>query len=371
MKKSNTFIKFGPVVCAVGTDYVIMVPVKKRCIMSVKINDRIFFNTVNGIKLTSCRIQRFVVPACLLDEAGKYTVTAQGIQCGDKTTESESITYNFKPVSDKKSINIYHISDTHGLFKEPVKAADKFRGDIDLLILNGDISSSSNKFSDILLNYKIAFAVTKGEFPCLIIRGNHDLRGEQSQFLDRLLPTADGKPYYLTSLKNLDILVLDCGEDKEDSHREYDNIAAFHEMRLRETAFLKDCLASYDATDSECKRLIISHIPFNYVNNGLCKGERPFNIENEIYNEWTCAVNEFYKPDLYIVGHMHDTVIWEPDNINNHRGLNCHTVIASEPFKEPCARKMHSCFIELKKTSAKIVFNDSDGIILSETEIEY
>ncbi len=367
----NSFIKYGPVVCAVETDYLIMIPVKKKCIMTLKIGDHTFFNSVNGIKVTSCKIQRFIVPSSLLDEVKEYEVIAESVRVVDVPPVKESLTFRFKPVSDNETVNIYHISDTHGLFEEPVKAAKMFEGKIDLLILNGDISSSCNRFEDVLLNYKIAFAITNGEIPCLIIRGNHDLRGEKAQFLDKLLPVSFGNPYYFVRLKNLDILVLDCGEDKEDSHREYDNLAAFHEMRLRETEFLESRLSAYMSQKTAVRRLLVSHIPVNFINNGICKGERPFNIENEIYEKWTGLINEYYKPHLYLAGHLHDTVVWKPDNARNHRKLNCATVIGSEPFKDIFDKKMHSCFISVSINNSTVIFNDSNGNLIEKSEITY
>ena len=46
--------------------------------------------------------------------------------------------YNFRPVSDTGCVRAYHISDAHNWAEGPIKAAETF-GDIDFLILNGDI----------------------------------------------------------------------------------------------------------------------------------------------------------------------------------------------------------------------------------------
>lgn len=164
----------------------------------------------------------------------------------------------------------------------------------------------------------------------------------------------------MTRLKNLDILILDCGEDKLDSHREYEGMADFHTMRLEETEFLKKSLSDYDTTRKKF-RLVVSHIPFNYKNTESCKGERPFNIEDELYNSWCASINDFYDPSLYIAGHLHRTEVWDIENVNNHRKLNCPTIIGSKPEKNNKDNKMTCCFINLSDNSIGIKFNDNMG----------
>lgn len=362
INNNSKLIKYGPVVCAVEDNYQVMIPSSKRCTMTLTVGNQIFCNSVNGVKKTDCKVHSFTIPQKLLDKEKSYTVTAEAVfsSIGRNTVQQE--TFSFQPVINKDKLCIYHISDTHGMFSETVTAANTFRGNIDLLILNGDISSSSNKYSDILLNYKIAFAITKGNFPCIITRGNHDLRGCKAQYLNELLPSSDGKHYYFTSLSDYDFLILDCGEDKDDSHREYEGLADFHTMRAEETEFLRERLYSYSGKDNKNKTgLVISHIPFNYCDNGESKGERPFNIENELYAQWCDLINSYFAPKAYLVGHLHRTEIWNQNHENNHRNLACHTIIGSKPFKNQSNKVMCACHLSIEKNEFTITFNDSDG----------
>ena len=57
------------------------------------------------------------------------------------TPEEKQLIYPFRPVTGETT-RMYHISDAHNRIEEPVAAAKTF-GQIDLLILNGDILQHS------------------------------------------------------------------------------------------------------------------------------------------------------------------------------------------------------------------------------------
>ena len=57
----------------------------------------------------------------------------------------------------------------------------------------------------------------------------------------------------------------------------------------------------------------------------------PFNIEQDIYREWTRLLSDDVHPDLMIAGHMHRAGIYRPGDENDSYGVNFPVIIAGEP----------------------------------------
>ena len=361
----SSILRNGPTVCAVGREYQIMVPVNCDTLMSVSVNGKVYDNHANGVRRSDCAVQRFCVPMSELDAAGEYTLIYNRVlarrpySCLKGPTVSR--TYRFSPITDKEQINLYVLSDCHGIKKESIEAGSYFGESLDLLILNGDVSSSCMTLDEALLPYDIAFGITQGRVPCVITRGNHDLRGVWSEHLHELIPSRDGRMYYAVEFDALWLLVLDCGEDKDDSHREYSGTAAYHAMRCEETGYLR-ALAEQLKTDESIKRkhrIVVSHIPVSYRDRGESKGERPFDIENTIYTEWARILNEDIRPELYIAGHLHRTELWEPDSPKNCRGIDCPVLIAGKPFHGR-DRNIIGAAVTLGREENSILFSDKN-----------
>ena len=331
-------LRSGPVVCAVGNAYEILVPVNCDALMSVTVNGKTYCCHHNGVRRSDCVVQRFTVPMRELDAAGAYTLVYQKVI--DRRAYSclkgraVSKTYSFRPLKPEGELHLYVMSDCHGIRREAENACAFFGDELDLLILNGDVSSSCETVDEALLPLDIAYTVTKGGVPCVITRGNHDLRGKFAQHLEELMPTSGGNMYYQVCLGPLWLLVLDGGEDKDDSHREYGGTAAYHAMRQEETAFLNNLSSDPAAgfrNPAVRYRFVVSHIPIHFCNRGDPGDHYPFDIENEIYTEWVKCLNESVRPQLYIAGHLHREELWPVDSDNNARWLCCPTLIAGKP----------------------------------------
>lgn len=378
MCTEDKIIRGGPVVCCVGEDYIISVPVRKKVLMSIRVGENEYFCHCNGVRISDTKLQRFVVPAKVLNKEKAYTVVYREVllrgaySCRQGTEYKAS--YSFRPVEKKDGINIYHISDTHGIRSQAIHAAEMFEKDIDLLILNGDISSSSCTENEIFLQYDIAFAVTKGEIPCIISRGNHDLRGSLAEKLAVYLPTKNGNTYYSVRLGSLWLLVLDCGEDKEDSHREYSSTVCCHTMREEETAYLRDIVKNakkeYNA-EGVCHRIIVCHVPFEYNNTSMCRGECPFDIEHELFGEWCDIIRDEIKPEMMLCGHIHGNEVWR-DGKNDDKNISVPVVIGGKPIKDNRKRKEYvGCSVTINKDNATVKFNDNKHRIIDTVDIEY
>ena len=361
---AKQILRSGPVVCAVGNDYLILVPVNCDALMSVTVNGKSYCYHQNGVRRSDCVVHRFIVPMSELDQAGAYTLIYQKVydrraySCLKGRTVSK--TYPFRPVKPDGDLHLYVMSDCHGIRREAEEACSFFDDDLDLLILNGDVSSSCSTVDEALLPLDLAYAVTKGAVPCVITRGNHDLRGRFSQHLDELMPARDGKMYYQVCLGPLWLLVLDAGEDKDDTHREYGGTAAFHVMRQEETVFLRnlstDPAASY-RDPSVRYRFVVSHVPIHFCNRDDPGDNYPFDIENELYSEWVDLLNGSIRPQLYISGHYHREELLPVDCDLNTRGLHCPTLIAGKPVHHG-DRDCRGAALTLTSDSAIIQFTD-------------
>jgi hypothetical protein len=133
--------------------------------------------------------------------------------------------------------------------------------DIDMVIFNGDMSSTINSeeqlFSDFIDPSVETFA---SRVPILFTRGNHETRGTYADYLMDYFPMESKTIYQLVNVGKVSFLMLDCGEDKPDSDIEYSGLADFDAYRLAEAEWLKEIIKSKKYTDSQVK-IAILHVP--------------------------------------------------------------------------------------------------------------
>lgn len=378
MKKTVDPLRGGPVVCCVETNYIISVPVMKKVLMSVLVGETEYYCHSNGVRISDTKLQRFTVPMTELNREKSYTliyreIHSRGAYSCDLGAEQKR-KFDFRPLEKSDGANIYHISDTHGIRTQAINAAGFLGENIDLLILNGDISSSSCTENEIFLQYDIAFGITKGKIPCIISRGNHDLRGKLAERLAAFIPTENGNTFYSVRLGAFWFLVLDCGEDKEDGHREYSGTVCCHSFREAETEYLRRLTESaadeYNA-DGVRHRIIISHVPFEYNNTELCRGERPFDIEHELYTEWCGIIRKEIRPDFMLSGHFHLHEIWD-NGKNDDKNIGIPVIIGGKPINKDVKRKDYiGCAVTVNKNSADVSFNDSKHNVSEKIGITY
>jgi len=354
-----SILKTTPAVFAVGNTYQIMVPVTSSCLMWVKIGEELYYDDCNGIIKSDVTTHRITVPMEELDHAGEYTVCFRKMierkPYYSDTGDVEEIKFSFRPVPDN-NITAYHIADAHNSVENPVGAAKFFEaeaGRIDLLILNGDVPNDSGAIENFDNIYKIIEGITKGEIPTVFSRGNHDTRGIFAEKLADHTPVDNGNSYFTFRVGGLWGMVLDCGEDKVDTHPEYGNTVCCHEFRKKQTKFIEKVIRNaayeYDSYGITHKA-VISHVPFYRT------FPEPFNIEKDIYTKWCSLVGEHIKPEIMIHGHEHCLTLDMPGDECDVMGLPCPGVIASIPDNSDQAF-IGGGFI-FSENSVDIVFND-------------
>ena len=323
-------LRFHPAVFAVGDSYHIMVMVTTPSLMWVEVGGKRYYDETNGILRSKSEVHRIIVPTDELDAACGYTVCEREIierrAYFTKSKDVQKTEYAFRPVPGEKRVRAFHIADTHNNRDEPIEAAKAF-GPCDFLILNGDILNHCENAEDFSIVYDIASAVTGGELPIVFSRGNHDMRGANTEIFPDYTPNRDGKTYYTFRLGDIWGMVLDCGEDKLDSDGEYGNTVCCHPFRERQTAFIRDVIKNAGAeylADGVKHRIVISHIPFTFNSGGV------FDIENELYAAWARLIGEHIKPQLLIHAHVHEILFGEKGGeLDSYGTQPCPAVIAA------------------------------------------
>ncbi len=351
-------MKTSPAVFAVGREYQIMVPVAGNSLFWVEVGGECFYDEQNGIMRSICSTHRVSVPMEILDKAGEYTVCEREIidrkPYFPETEDTKKTTFKFCSVPQDNA-RVYHMADTHNQIAAPVKAAELF-GKIDLLIMNGDIPDHSGAIENYDTIYKIADALTGGRVPIVFARGNHDMRGYFAEQIAEHTPNFNGNTYYTFRVGSIWGLVLDCGEDKDDSHAEYGFTVSCHKFRARQTEFIKEVIKNkkdeYKAKGVKHK-IIVCHNPFTYIQ------KPPFDIEKDIYSEWAKLIRDNIKPDVMLAGHIHKLFVSKVgDKKWDSLGQPC-TVISGSDVKE----NYHAgCGVVFSK-SIEAKFYDSNGEI--------
>lgn len=353
-----------PSVFAVGSEYQIFTVFDCAALVKVGVGNEEFYDDSNGVLRSNTLIHRVNVPMELLDKACEYTIAYRKVierkPYFPTIEEERTLSVKFRPVKSGR-INIYHISDTHNLVDMPVACGQYFGDELDLLILNGDIPNHSGDIKYFNAIYEIAAGVTGGGCPCVFSKGNHDTRGIHAEEFGQYTPTDNGRTYYTFRVGSVWGLVLDCGEDKEDSYSSYGGTVCFHRFRLKETEFIKDVIKREEYKKPGIEyRLIICHVPFTRNFNF------PFNIEVELFTEWARLIGENVKPDFMLCGHNHTLEINDVGGKFDHRGQPCPVIIASSPISREDGIGYAGGAITLDGKKARVVFNSERGEILGD-----
>ncbi|MBQ9915450.1 MAG: metallophosphoesterase [Clostridia bacterium] len=363
-------LKTAPAVFVVEDTYQIMVPVSRPTVLWVEVDGKCYYDNSNGILRSQVGARRVNVPMVELNRAGKYTLYYREVlnrqpyfpELGETFKEE----FSFRaPVGDK--IRAYHIADAHNFVAEPVRAAKFFEqsvGELDFLILNGDIPNHSGELSYFDTIYEICAQITGGNIPVVFSRGNHDARGLYAENMADYTPGKNGLPYYTFRLGNIWGVLLDCGEDKPDEFEAYNGTICCHDFRLQETAFLeglsKRAAEEYEA-EGVLHKLVICHVPFSE------RRPEPFNIEEDLYAHWCEVLKETVKPDLMICGHTHQLAVNLPGGEKDDFNQPCPVVVASEiDWGEGKETYYAGGGFVFEKDGITVVFNDHEKVLRTE-----
>ena len=298
-----------PGVFLIEQDYEIILLCNKPAMASVVVNGRTFTDNVNGVMRSDTDVHKIKIPMALLDTARAYRVhiTPLADHCNyyPKPSPTEAYEYPFTPVPATGDVKAYVLADTHGQVTTPAETA-LAHGQIDLLILLGDIGDSAATKDQVTTLHYLTAAITEGTFPAVYVRGNHDTRGYMAEHLHEYIPTRGGATYYTFRAGSVWGVVLDCGEDKPDTNIEYGlpetgGVANFLPFREAQTDYLRGLMENAAATynaEGVTRRVALCHINFTST-------DRPYNDKNPaLYDTWIGCLNEI-GIDMLICGHEH------------------------------------------------------------------
>jgi hypothetical protein len=144
--------------------------------------------------------------------------------------------------------------------------------DYDFVVFNGDCiddpkdHNQATGFMQVLTE-----AINGSSIPAMFIRGNHEIRNAYSIGLRKHMDYVGGRTYGAFNWGDTRIVILDCGEDKEDDHREYSGLNDFTSLRQEQVGFLKKELAGKEFRKAD-KRILFHHIPiYGMLGGNLCE----------------------------------------------------------------------------------------------------
>jgi len=181
----------------------------------------------------------------------------------------KSPVYSFKTVNkEKNSVSLLVFNDIHDR-PESFEKLLSYQSDIrkDFILFNGDIFNyldGEEKFMD---HFFHPLAKISPEIPFVFSRGNHETRGNYARHLPEYFKNSEDGFYYSFVAGPAYCIVLDSGEDKEDSNKEYFGLVSFDKYRLNEQKWLKKEVKKKSFRRAKYK-LVFSHIPLYYSGEG-------------------------------------------------------------------------------------------------------
>ena len=255
-----------------------------------------YYDSESGIVRSDDYIHTVRLPKAVLDGAGAYTVHASEVISRDgfniEYGDTVAFSSDFHGYSGQSEIKIGFFSDIH---LKPAQNVDKaktilknYLGACDVIVLNGDISdalASEQYFTEAILY--AGYELSGGSLPVLYVKGNHECRGQYSQYIGKYMHYDTGEMYGTFTYGTASFIVTDIGEDKADNHYEYGGMADFDNYLAEQKNWLEN-MGGYDK-DAEYY-IAVSHSP---------------TAVDRLYSGEMLDCLEAYGTELLVGGHWH------------------------------------------------------------------
>ena len=146
------------------------------------------------------------------------------------------------------------------------------------------------------------------EKPFVLVRGNHETRGNMAREYARYVPKSSGKYYGAYRVGDIMFIVLDCGEDKPDDFWLYAGLTDFDGYRTEQAAWFGELIRS-KAYKSAKWRIVMNHFP--PLSHMESDNPERHGIQ-DITDKFLPLYNQA-KIDLMISGHTHAYEFMSPD----------------------------------------------------------
>jgi len=193
--------------------------------------------------------------------------------------------------------------DIHSQADKYASLLDKVKlSEAAFVVLNGDMDNDPKNEAQIYSGHlDLSVERFAKEKPFVLVRGNHETRDAFARYLFDMYPHSSGRYYYSFSHGGVFFLVVDCGEDKEDTHPVYAGLNAFDEYRAEQARWIAKELQS-SAAKSARYRIVLSHMPPT-ISTEVAR-ERPGYTMRMITEQWAPLFRNG-NVDLVISGHTH------------------------------------------------------------------
>lgn len=272
------------------------------------LTDSVHCVRIRGLKPDS-KYRYRVVTQALKDWCNDDWVTLGGLAWSDvwKKKPYEFKTYPAKP----REITFLVLNDIHErpqFMKELCKNVDLKK--LDFVLLNGDMSNrirSQKHIMDAYLDTCVSMFAT--DVPLFFNRGNHELRGEFADYLNRYFHTNNGKYYRLQHVAGVDFLFIDSGEDKPDADLEYCGIVECDQYREEQERWLRSL--QEEKKIGKYPIVVFSHMPPTLKN-----WHGPLHMQETL----TPELNKM-NVSVMLSGHLHRFDYQEPNEVINFPNL--------------------------------------------------
>ena len=272
------------------------------------LTDSVHCVRIRGLKPDS-KYRYRVVTQALKDWCNDDWVTLGGLAWSDVWKKKP---YEFKTYPEKpREITFLVLNDIHErpqFMKELCKNVDLKK--LDFVLLNGDMSNrirSQKHIMDAYLDTCVSMFAT--DVPLFFNRGNHELRGEFADYLNRYFPTNNGKYYRLQHVAGVDFLFIDSGEDKPDADLEYCGIVECDQYREEQGRWLRSL--QEEKKIGKYPIVVFSHMPPTLKN-----WHGPLHMQETL----TPELNKM-NVSVMLSGHLHRFDYQEPNEVINFPNL--------------------------------------------------
>lgn len=137
--------------------------------------------------------------------------------------------------------------------------------------------------------------------PFELVRGNHETRGALARHYPSYFPKNNDKIYGSYLSGDIMVIMLDTGEDKEESHWAYSGLTDFNAYRTEQARWLETVIKSKEYKKARY-HIVISHFP-------MVMGQEW--IQEKSWWGWQDAIQKFMpilnkaNIDLLVSGHTH------------------------------------------------------------------
>jgi len=264
----------------------------------------------HGLIEANLTIHRVTIEGLSPGSQYRYRVCSKQILSFEpyKVTYGDTITsdtHSFTTLDGRKdSISFIVLNDIHEQ-NEILIAVTKLAQaqPFELVFLNGDILGhieDQQQIIDHVLTPCTELFATRTPF--VYVRGNHETRGRFARNLPHYIALPEGRYYDSFDHGPVHFVVMDGGEDKQDTSEEYSGLVDFDRYRAVQREWLEGEIRSA-AFRKAPFRVVLVHMPPQ-------PSER-WHGPDDMYHSWRPLYNEG-KIDLVISGHTHHYEIRPP-----------------------------------------------------------